>query len=423
MLFKKMSKRSVLAVVIGNALEWYDFTIYSMLTVFIAKQFFPRTDEAASLLLATATFGIAFCVRPFGGILLGIYADWYGRKAAMTAIIMLMTIATLMFVIVPTYEQIGVLAPLVVVLARILQGFSAGGEFGTSTALLTELAPRAQRGFYCAWQMVGQTLAIVLGALISWLLLDYLDSAIMMSWGWRVPFMFGLCIAPVGYYIRKHLDATHVDDVLQKKKPKSVVKFGTEMLQHTKQFLLASGFVAGGTAATYLNLTHMPTYMHEYLHYPLQISYEILFVCTLVLMLFILISGYLSDLIGRKPILLFSTVSYLLLIYPLYAWLHQVHSIYLLFVVQLLTSILLGLYFGVFAVVIAELFPREIRSTGLSISYNLTVMLCGGFAQFFVTLLIAKLGTSMVMIYYLIAAMGLSVIAALFYREGITKHE
>src|SRR6202521_2949033 len=197
--------RQIAAAAIGNALEWYDFIISGFLTVVISRLFFPADSEYASLLLTTATFGVGFFMRPVGGVLLGIYADRRGRKAALQLIIGLMTAAIAMIAFAPTYAAIGLAAPLIIVLARLLQGFATGGEFGSATAFLIESAPANRRGFYGSGLMVGAGLAMLTGALISSFVTRNLAPDALDSWGWRVPFLFGLIIGPGGLYIRRNL--------------------------------------------------------------------------------------------------------------------------------------------------------------------------------------------------------------------------
>ena len=198
----------IAATVIGNALEWYDFIVFGFFTVIISRLFFPADSQYASLLLTTATFGVGFFMRPVGGVLLGIYADRRGRKAALLLVIALMTVAIAMIGFAPTYAAIGVAAPLLIVLARLLQGFSAGGEFASATSFLVESAPAHRRGFYGSWQMVGQGLSVLIASLLGAFLTRTLAPETLESWGWRVPFLFGLIIGPVGLYIRRHLAET-----------------------------------------------------------------------------------------------------------------------------------------------------------------------------------------------------------------------
>ena len=197
--------RAIVAAVIGNALEWYDFTVFGFMTVVIAKLFFPSQNDYSSILLTTATFGVAFVMRPVGGIVLGLYADRAGRKAALTLVIGLMTLGILLLAIAPPYAAIGIGGPIMIVLARLVQGFSAGGEFGSSTALLIEAAPFSRRGFYGSFQMASQAASLLLGAVVGAAISRGMSPDALESWGWRVPFFLGLIIGPVGFYIRRNM--------------------------------------------------------------------------------------------------------------------------------------------------------------------------------------------------------------------------
>jgi len=200
--------RQVTAAVIGNALEWYDFTIYGAMASIISELFFPSENPQTALLKTLAVFGVGFVMRPIGGILLGIYADRKGRKAALQLIIALMSLAIAMIAFAPTYASIGIGAPLLIVVARLLQGFATGGEFASATAFLVESAPGNRRGLYGSWQLFGQCLAVFTGAGMGWLITHYLSPEALNSWGWRLPFVIGLLIAPVGMWIRRHMQET-----------------------------------------------------------------------------------------------------------------------------------------------------------------------------------------------------------------------
>src|SRR6516164_6573505 len=237
--------RQIVAAVIGNALEWYDFIIFGNLTIVISRLFFPAESQYASLLLTTATFGVGFFMRPVGGILLGVYADRRGRKAALLLVIALMTIAIAMIAFAPTYAAIGVGAPLIIVLARLLQGFSAGGEFASATAFLTESAPAQQRGFYGSWQMVGQGVAVLIGAILGTVLTRSLTAEALDSWGWRIPFLFGLIIGPLGLYIRRNLDETSAFLQSSRSQP-GQQSSGSVLASHVKEMLACLGMVVSG---------------------------------------------------------------------------------------------------------------------------------------------------------------------------------
>src|SRR3984885_1742144 len=205
---EKSFRKLIVAVSIGNALEWYDISSYGYFAVYVSKAFFPNSDPTISLLLTFGTFGLAFLVRPIGGVMLGAYADRHGRKASLMVSIVLMTFGTLAIAIMPTYDTIGILAPIAILIARLVQGFSAGGEFGSSTAFLVEHAPE-RRGFIASWQFASQGLSTLLASAFGVGLTSWMTPSDMQSWGWRIPFWFGILVGPVGIYIRNHLeDAT-----------------------------------------------------------------------------------------------------------------------------------------------------------------------------------------------------------------------
>jgi len=364
----------IAAAVIGNALEWYDFIVFGFFTVVIARLFFPSESQYASLLLTTAIFGVGFFMRPVGGILLGIYADRRGRKAALLMVIALMTIAIAMIAFAPTYAAIGVGAPLIIVAARLLQGFSAGGEFASATAFLTESAPPRRRGFYGSWQMVGQGLAVLIGAILGTMLTRSLTPEALDGWGWRIPFLFGLIIGPVGLYIRRNLDETSA--FLQSNRGLAGRQgSGSVLLSHVTEMLACLGLVVAGTISFYVILIYIPTFARTQLHLPLDqafLAQSIGLACEVVL---IPICGLLSDLIGRKPILIAALVLDLVVTYPLFSWVSASPSFGVLLTMQIILCGLFGVFNGPISTALAEQFPTRVRSTALAISYNIAVML------------------------------------------------
>src|ERR1700751_5202986 len=406
----------IVAAVIGNALEWYDFIVFGFFTVVIARLFFPTDSQYASLLLTTATFGVGFFMRPVGGIVLGIYADRRGRKAALLMVITLMTIAIAMIAFAPTYAAIGVAAPLIMVLARLLQGFSAGGEFASATAFLTESAPATRRGLYGSWQMVGQGLAVLLGAILGTRLTLSLTPETLDSWGWRIPFLFGLIIGPVGLYIRRNLDETSA--FLQSTRSSAGQQgSGSGLISHVKEMLACLGMVVSGTISFYVILIYIPTFARTQLHLPLDqafLAQSIGLVCEVVL---IPICGALSDFVGRKPVMITGLVLDLLVTYPLFSWVSASPSFGALLTMQIILCSLFGIFNGPISTALAEQFPTRVRSTALAIAYNIAVMLFGGFAQFFVTWLIQATGTPIAPAYYLMFGAAVGLLAIVFLRE------
>jgi MFS family permease len=395
--------------VIGNALEWYDFTVFGFLTVVIAQLFFPAGNDYASLLLATATFGVAFVMRPIGGIVLGLYADRAGRKAALSLVIALMTLGILLLAIAPPYSAIGIGAPLMIVVGRSLQGFSAGGEFGSSTALLIEAAPFSKRGFYGSWQMASQAAALLLGALVGALITRGLSPEALISWGWRVPFILGLIIGPIGFYIRRHLADSEAFLLAQKTARRATL--GEVFRTHTRDVLCGLGSVIALTVTIYVLISYLPTFAVNQLKLPYAQSFYAVIVGNLLLTVLSPLTGAWSDRIGRKGLSLWSLVITLVIIYPLFAWLAAEPSVSKLILVQALLSITLSGYYGPFGALIAELFPANVRSTGLSLAYNIAVMVFGGFGPFVVTWLINTTGSPLAPIYYVMGGLALSIVA------------
>jgi len=406
----------ITAAVIGNALEWYDFIVFGFFTVVISRLFFPSDSQYASLLLTTGTFGVGFFMRPVGGILLGIYADRRGRKAALLMVIILMTVAIAMIAFAPTYAAIGIGAPLIMVLARLLQGFSAGGEFASATAFLTEIAPAGRRGLYGSWQMVGQGLAVLLGAILGTLLTRSLTPEALDSWGWRIPFLFGLIIGPVGLYIRRNLDETSA--FLQSNRSSAGQQgSGSVLMSHVKEMLVCLGMVVSGTISFYVILIYIPTFARTQLHLPLDqafLAQSIGLACEVAL---IPICGALSDFVGRTPVMITALVLDLLVTYPLFSWVSASPSFGALLTMQIILCSLFGVFNGPISTALAEQFPTRVRSTALAIAYNIAVMLFGGFAQFFVTWLIQATGTPIAPAYYLMFGAAVGLLAALFLKE------
>jgi MFS family permease len=406
---RSLNTRAVTAAVIGNALEWYDFTVFGFLTVVIAELFFPSSSDYASILLTTASFGVAFFMRPIGGIVLGLYADRAGRKAALSLVIALMTLGILLLAVAPPYSAIGIGAPIIIVVGRLLQGFSAGGEFGSSTALLIEAAPFSKRGLYGSWQMASQAAALLLGAIVGALVTRGLSPEALKSWGWRVPFIIGLVIGPIGFYIRRNLADSEA--FLHAKQTARRATLGELFAHHTRDVLCGLGSVIALTVTIYVLISYLPTFAVKQLKLPYSDSFTAVIVGNLLIMVLSPLTGAWSDRIGRKGLSLWSLGLTLVVIYPLFAWLEEAPSVSKLILVQAVLSITLSGYYGPFGALMAELFPANVRSTGLSLAYNFAVMLFGGFGQFIVTWLIKTTGSPLAPTYYVMFGITLSMIA------------
>ena len=286
----------VAAASVGNALEWYDFIVYGFFAVTMAKLFFPAGDPTVSLLVAFATFGVTFLVRPVGAVIIGSYADRHGRKAAFTLTIVMMTIGTAIIAFAPTYAAIGVGAPLLILVARIIQGFSAGGEFGSATALLAEQNPK-RRGFFASWQFASQGITLVLATGVGVILLSTLSKSQMESWGWRLPYIFGLVIGPVAYYVRRHVHETV--EFQSTEVSRSPLR---EALTDAKLRLLISfGAIILGTVGLY-TILFMSSYATRQLGIPGSGAFFAGFLTGVIQVVFIPLVGALSDRVGRVPI-------------------------------------------------------------------------------------------------------------------------
>lgn len=403
----------IVAVVIGNALEWYDFIIFGFMTIVISRLFFPSDSEYASLLLTTATFGVGFFMRPIGGIMLGMYADRYGRKSALLLIVVLMTAAMAMIGFAPTYAAIGMAAPLMIVLARLLQGFATGGEFASATSFLIESGPPGHRGFYGSWQMVGQGLSVLSGALIGFVLTSTLSPEAVDAWGWRVPFLLGLVIGPVGLYIRRHLEETELF-LSERASTKETQALGKVLATHLKDVLVCAGIVAWGTSSFYVVLLYMPTFARIHLQLPLEQAFMAQAISLACMTALIPLSGALSDRIGRKPIMFASALLAMSVAYPLFQWVIENPSFATLTIMQLVLCSSIGVFYGPLSTALAEQFPVLTRSTGLGIGYNFGVMTFGGFAPFVVTWLIETTGSPAAPALYLMSGALIGVVATVF---------
>ncbi len=415
--------RQIVAAVIGNALEWYDFVVYGFLTVIISRLFFPADSDYTSLLAAMATFGVGFFMRPVGGILIGMYADRRGRKAALQLIILLMTISIAMIAFAPTYAAIGAAAPVLIVLARLLQGVATGGEFASATAFLIESAPPGRRGFFGSLQMVGQSIAALGGAGAGMLVMQGLTPEQVDSWGWRLPFIFGLLIGPVGLWMRRHLEETeafvaslrdadaHAGDSVMIEAP-GQAGLRALLREHLRDVAVSFGLVVSSTIMFYVVLIYMPTYAKTQLHIPLGEAFTAQVAGLLCLTLLIPVFGILSDRIGRRPVLLAAAALYFVLPYPLMSWVVEAPSMLRLAVMQMSLCSAIAVGFGAISTALAEQFPVRQRSTGLALSYNIAVMLFGGFAQLIVTWLIATTGTPLAPAFYVMFGATVGLLAA-----------
>jgi MFS transporter, MHS family, proline/betaine transporter len=407
------SARMILAASIGNALEWFDLLIYGYFAVTISKLFFPSSDPTLSLLLALGTFGAAYLVRPLGAIVLGAYADRAGRKVSMMLSIGLMMISTFLMAVMPTYASIGVLAPIAVLIARLMQGFSVGGEFGSSTSFLVEHGP-GRRGFFASFQWAGQGLAAVLASLFGVILTTALTQAQVEDWGWRVPYIFGLLIGPIGFYIRSQVAET--PEFLAAETARAPVR---ELLTtQWDRVLLAIGSSIVSNSSNYLIL-YMPTYAIRQLHLPASSGFIATLLGGIILMCGSPVIGHWSDRVGRTRIMLAAAALFVITAYPAFVLLTSVGTLAILIAIVCWLSLVKTVYSGVLPSLLSEMFPLRTRGTGVALSYNISVPIFGGFAPFISAWLIAATGNAHSPSFYLVATAIVSFAALLAVRRQL----
>jgi len=378
---------TAVAANIGALLEWFDLILYALFAVVLGKQFFPSSDPNVSLLLSLGAFAISWLVRPLGAIVIGAYSDRAGRKPGLTLSASLMMLGTAMIAFMPSYASIGMAAPILVVVARLIQGFSAGGEFGSATALLAEQDPN-RRGFYASLQWAASGFAVLLASLAAYAVNTLLTPDQVAAWGWRVPFIFGLLIGPVAVYIRSQLDepeefleADHADSPM------------AELLATDKtRVLLGAGLVAAGACGSFLN-TYMPTFAFTKLGLPASQALLGTVTAGVINTLLPPVFGGLSDRVGRTKVMATAGVVGLLMIYPLFRWLIASPSIGTLVTIQALIALVF--YCGYYATVpaaLADLFPVRRRTSGVSVAYVLAQTLFGGVTPLVVGWIVATTG-------------------------------
>jgi len=414
------SRKAVGAAVMGNLLEWYDFAIYGYLAIIVAKNFFPQGDEVTALLSTFATFGVGFVVRPLGGILIGRLGDVRGRKSALLLTIFLMAFGTVLIGLIPTYDSIGLWAPVLLVVARLLQGFAAGGEWGSSTAFIVEWAPKARRGLYGSFQQSSVAAGLLLGSGIAALFSTVLTPDDMESWGWRIPFLLGGILAPVGIYMRRNIDETPA----YRKAQSQVTYKEVKDIAAPSPLALAGkafGFTVLWTSAYYMMLAYMPTFTQ--VHVGLTRT-EALWSNTLGLLVLVLVipfAGALSDRAGRKPLLLTCCLGFVLLTYLLFDTMVAQGSLAVVMVAQVLFALMIASFSGPGPAAISEIFPTRLRTTWMSAGYSLAVAIFGGFAPFIATWLIARTGSPLSPTWYVISAAVISTLVILRLPETAHK--
>jgi MHS family proline/betaine transporter-like MFS transporter len=388
--------KTLFATCVGNALEWFDIAVYGFFASYIAHAFFPTEDPSVSMLLTFGSFGVSFLIRPLGAIVLGAYADRVGRKKALLMSIMLMMVGGLIITVMPSYQSIGLLAPLMILLARLIQGFSAGGEFGSSTAFLVEHFPE-RRAFIASWQFATQGASTLMASAFGLGLTSWLTETQIQDWGWRIPFAFGLIIGPVGLYIRRHVHEP-ASFVAQEK---SHAPLKDLMSRQKTLLLLAMGLMVISTGVNYM-LNYVPTYATKTLHLPGSAAFTATLVAGIILTVVTPLMGLWAEKVGRVPLMWGSLILLALTIYPAFRMVVNNTTPTTLILLVGWMALLKSVYFSTVPSMMADLFPITTRASGMAISYNVAVTVFGGFAPLICTLLISATGSSLAPSYYLI---------------------
>lgn len=405
----KMSPRgrkAVFAGAVGNTVEWVDWAVYTTFSSVFARQFFPPGDPAAALLSTLAIFAVGFLMRPVGAAVLGAYADRYGRKKSLVLTISMMAGAALVIGLTPTYETIGLLAPIILVTARMLQGFSAGGEFGSSSAFLVESAAPKRRAFAASWQQVSVAAGILIASAMGAVITSALTPEDLQSWGWRLAFVLAALLGVVGLWLRSSVEETesfeNVKAKLNDNKTKRRSPLTAIFIQHPRQVLRVFGITIAGTLLYYMWVSYLPTYAAVTTGIPLSQALIANVIGILIFMALLPFAGILSDKVGRKPLLIAFAASFILFLWPAFNFLDG--SFWRLLIVQVVGLILLLGYSANAIVVMAEQFPAEVRVTGIGVPYSLAVAIFGGTAPYITTWMNGSGLGSFVWLYCAIAA-------------------
>src|ERR1700723_2219757 len=419
--------RAIVATSIGNMLEWYDFTVYALFAGYIAANFFPGSDPGTQLVETFLFFGLGFVVRPLGAVLIGNFGDRAGRKAALTLTILLMAAGTGIIAFSPTYADIGIGAPILLLLGRVLQGFSAGGEVGGATAYLLESADPAQRGRVASWLEASMGMANILGALAAFSVTAVLSKHEVQSWGWRLPFIFGLAIAPVGLYLRRTLDETDAFQAETARRAQDHVR-GTPLLEifrhHGRSLFVGFCVAVLWAVAVYVLMIFMPTYVQhpDTFNFSAQQAFGASLIGNIPFVIGCVWFGSVSDRVGRRRSLFVSAALLLLCVLPLFMWLKADPTLPTLIVVQCMVCILVASFVGVAPAALSEIFPTGVRSTGTSLVYNGAFTVFGGFAPMILTWLTHRSGGSIFSpAWYVMSAAGVALIAIPFLGTRATS--
>ncbi|HFK1472576.1 TPA: MFS transporter [Bacillus paranthracis] len=393
---------------VGNLIEWYDWYVYSAFAVYFSAEFFPKGDPTSQLLNTAAIFAVGFLMRPIGSLLMGRYADRHGRRAALTLSITVMAGGSFIIACTPSYESIGIMAPIILVLARLLQGLSLGGEYGTSATYLSEMASSGRRGFYSSFQYVTLVAGQMVALGVQIVLQQLLSEPDMKAWGWRIPFIIGAMGAVAVLWLRRTMDESEQFANVKSQNRESA---GTvrALMKHPKAVLTVVGLTLGGTVAFYTYTTYLQKFMVNTVGLPKEVVSWINFVALLIFVVLQPIAGLLSDKIGRRPLLMAFGILGTLLTAPIFFFMEKTSEPIVAFLLMMVGLIIVTGYTSINAIVKAELFPTEIRALGVGLPYALTVAIFGGTAEF-IALWLKSIGMESLFYFYVAGCIAISFI-------------
>jgi len=405
-------RRAIVAGLSGNVMEWYDFSVYGYFATSIGRHFFPAQDAVSSLIAAFGVFAAGFLMRPLGSLLFGHIGDKMGRKAALTASVALMAIPTFLIGALPGYRQIGVTASVLLVLMRLLQGLSVGGEYTISSVFLVEHSAAGHRGFFGSFAEIGACSGVLLGSALSALVTTVLDRATVDSWGWRVPFLIGVAVGIAGLYIRRHVIEENAPQGRQRKTASPIREAFTEW----RTILRLIGLGAAGAVGFYMSFVYVTTYLRQIDHIAQSTALDINTISMAVLLLLLAPVGALSDRCGRKPVLLIATGGMFLMAWPLFWMLHH-KAPFVILVGQIGFAVLSACFWGTIPATMVELVPERVRCTVLSLGYNTGMAILGGLTPMVAVYTIKRSQYDLSPAFLLMAAAAVSFIVVTALRE------
>lgn len=417
---QKSLRKSVAAGSIGVLVHWFDWAIYAYLATTIAVVFFPQQDKTAALLSTFAIFAVSFGVRPIGAVIFGVVGDKFGRKKTLSIVILSMAGSTLVIGVLPDYNHIGLWAPGLLIACRVVQGLAAGGEFGSAAAFLAEYSPTKHRGFGVSWLEFGSLLGFLLASLLVALLTSVMDASVLIDWGWRIPFLLVAPMGLVGFYIRTKIEDTPDFRSLEELESVAQSPVRDVLRNNWKQLLQTSGIEIMMHVTFYIVLVYLLTYQESVLGWDNSSAALLSTSASLTALIFVPLSGALSDRYGRKPLLISAAVLLVIFAYPLFL-IMQMDASWAGFVSTLGLGVILAIILGVHAVTVAELFPTRTRQSGLSIAYSVTAAIFAGTVPYLLTWAIDLTGNPMLPAFYLILVglLGLATVLTIKESKGI----